>query len=738
MRLAQVAVAAPLHQLFTYRVPEALDGVLRPGQLVEAPFGRGRRRGVVIERSEGGPPSGVELKDLRPPVEEAPVLDGVLLKVLRWAWDYYLAPPGEMVFAALPPAFHQPGARGGGLEVRWASALAGAEALEALRLRAPLQARVLERLISGGPCEFARLEESLPGARAAVHALTAKGLAAEARVATLRRPPPVDLPHPEAVSCLTPEQTTAFEAIQAALGAGRYASFLLHGVTGSGKTEIYLQAIEQALRSGKGAILLVPEISLTPQLISRVQARLSSQVAVLHSGLSDGERLDEWRRLQRGEARLAVGARSAVFAPVRDLGVIVVDEEHDASYKQSERLPYHGRDMALLRAREAGAVAVLGSATPSLESYAHAESGRHVLLSLPTRVLNRALPAIEVVDLKSELAPESERPHTLGPRLAAALAEVLDRREQAILFLNRRGFSSCALCLDCGQAVGCDRCSVSLVHHRREGRLRCHYCGKAVSLPERCAACGGGRIRLMGLGTEKAEEEVRRRFPGARVVRLDSDVASTRGSLQEVLTAFGRGEADVLVGTQMVTKGHDVPGVTLVGVLLADLGLQWPDFRAAERTFQQLIQVAGRAGRGDRPGQVIVQTLMPQHPVLQLAREQRYLDFVRRELSRREGLGYPPARRLLMVRVSHPEPGAGMDQARRLAAAFRQAGAQRLQVLGPVASPLARLRGRYRFQLLVKAAGPADLLSAAQQVRRRVAPEGAAKFLFDVDPIDML
>ncbi len=732
----QVAVAAPVRGLFTYRA----DGALEPGALVEVPFGRGGKRGVVVGVADK-PPEGVsKIKTVARRVEEQPVLGRSMIRALLWAADYYLAPPGEMVFAALPPALRKKGAAGGGKTALIAVAEDAAGERQVLELvgRAPLQARVLGHLLKSGEVDVSVLQRLIPGARAALRALQRKGLARVSRRARRRSPRVADLPAPAAVLNLTAGQELALAEVVGALDRGGYGAFLLHGVTGSGKTEVYLRAIGHALEQGRGAIMLVPEISLTPQLVSRVTARFGQRVAVLHSGLSDGERLDEWRRLQRGEALVAVGARSAVFAPVRAPAVLVVDEEHDPSYKQSERLPYSGRDLAMVRAREEGCVVLLGTATPSVESYAHARGGRSVLLRLTERVQQRALPRVEVVDLKNALSDPVERAHTIGPYLADCLAETLDRGEQAILFLNRRGYSSFALCKDCGRSVKCENCSVALVHHLKEKRLRCHYCGLSAPVPSSCSYCGGGRIRLFGLGTEKCEEEVRRRFPGARVIRMDSDSATRRGAVSDMISRFASGRADILVGTQMVTKGHDMPGVTLVGVVLADLGIHLPDFRAAERTFQLLMQVAGRAGRGERPGRVVVQTFMPEHESIVLAKEHRFEEFFEKELARRRQLGYPPQKRLLLVRVSHTDRSLVAGLARKVAGAVRAEGRGRIELLGPVASPLARLRGRYRWQMLVKSPAVKTLQEVSTAVLERLKTPRGAKIIFDVDPQDML
>lgn len=734
--LVQVAVAAPLRGLFTYSVVDPM--VLRPGQLVEVPFGRSLKRGVVVGHPEQ-PPENIEIKPVGSLVEAEPVLGPDVLATLLWAADYYLMPQGEMVFAGLPPVFRKSGRSARGKSVMVASLVnrPTPEDLSALEGRAPRQAQALAAVQQAGTIEVRALEQRFSGARQALQGLVRKGwvrLQAESRA---RRPKPISFPTAEPVLQLSDEQGEAVAAIRRGQDQAGFETFLLHGVTGSGKTEVYLRAIEQSLSSGRGAILLVPEISLTPQLMDRVTARFGERAAVLHSGLGQGERLDEWRRLQSGQALVAVGARSAVFAPVCDLGLVVVDEEHDSSYKQSERLPYNGRDLALVRAREAKATVVLGSATPSVESYKNALDGRWRLLRLRKRVQARPMPKVEMVDLRTVLDP-LERNHTLSPALAEGLAACLDAGEQAILFLNRRGYSSYALCRDCGDAIRCADCSVALVHHLSDGALRCHYCGASKRLPMDCPQCASKRVQLFGLGTEKCVEEVARRFPGARVIRLDSDSVAGRGKLQTAMERFAKGDADVLVGTQMVTKGHDIPGVTLVGVVLADLGLHLPDFRASERTFQLMTQVAGRAGRGERPGKVIIQSFLPKHESIVYANEHRYEEFMERELDRRRALGYPPTRRLMMIRLSHPDPAVVSKLAKSAGDLVRVEGRGAVELLGPVVSPLAKLRGRYRWQMLVKAGRIEALHRVAHAVSAGLPRSGGAKILFDVDPVDML
>ncbi|HEY8368818.1 MAG TPA: primosomal protein N', partial [Thermodesulfobacteriota bacterium] len=563
----------------------------------------------------------------------------------------------------------------------------------------------------------------------------------------------------DAPAVLTRAQSEALTVLRAALASQTFAPFLLHGVTGSGKTEVYIRLVEAALAAGRGAIVLVPEISLTPQLVGRFTRRLGDRVAVLHSGLSDGERLDEWRRVRRGEAPVVVGARSAVFAPVEPLGVIVVDEEQEGSFKQDDGVRYHARDVAQMRARQAGAVCLLGSATPSLESWARATQrveGASPLgyLRLPERVEARPLPVVEVVDLRRKLGEEAPRgeaaepPSPVSPVLEQALAETLAEGRQALLFLNRRGYATFLLCPDCGARFGCRSCAVSLVYHRAERALRCHYCGASRPAPAVCPTCGGTEVLQFGAGTERIEEWLRARFPKARLARLDRDVVGPRGAVRDVLKEVAAGEVDILVGTQMVAKGHDFAGVTLVGVLLAESGLSLPDFRAAERTVQLLTQVAGRAGRGDAPGRVIVQSYDPDHPAIRFAAAHDADGFYAVELAARRELGYPPFRRLVNLRVDAASESAARRAAGWLAtrAAARLAAdaslAGQVEVVGPAPAPLARLRGRHRWQLLLKGRGSGAVrrLAAALAAEARK-PGGLSRgtmLSIDVDPANLL
>jgi primosomal protein N' (replication factor Y) len=751
---------------------------------VLVPLGRRTETGVVI-----GPAEAVgEVRDAIRLLDDGPLLTEEILGLTRWAAAHYLAPLGPALKAALPP----------GMDVRDAlvPALteAGREALEAGQLdlpgqeealrrllrkaaagaklsqaqladlsrrglvtltraesrprvaeqtvetasavagaspetvaRAPRQAEVLAWLLArAAPVPVEEVAAAFPRARPHLRALAARGL-----VELERRPAgPVSLaeaPWGAQRHDPTPAQAAALDALRTAVDAREFAPFLLHGVTGSGKTWVYLEAIAHARAAGLGALALVPEIALTPQLAGRFRARFGDDVAVLHSGLSDPERVAEWHRVRDGRAGIVVGARSAVWAPVAKLGIVVVDEEHEPSYKQEERLRYHARDLALVRAQRAGAVAVLGSATPSLETLRRAQEGKLRTLRLPERVEARPLPSVQVV--KRRVADE-----LFTPELAEGLRQTVERKEQAILFLNRRGHTRTLLCAACGAAAGCPNCSVALVLHRTGAeRLRCHLCGHEEPPRRACAACGGTKLTALGGGTEKVEEQLEALLPRARVGRLDRDAAGGPGQAAAVLARFARRELDVLVGTQMVAKGHDFPGVTLVGVLDADGPMHLPDFRAAERCLQLLTQVSGRAGRGLSPGRVIVQAFRPETVSLE------YDAFAQDELRRREALRFPPFARLTTVRLSGNSEPRTRGAAERAAALARRMVAQgeRLDVLGPAPAPIARIRGKHRWQVLLRAAdhGPLHRVARALQASHEVA---GVQLAVDVDPVALL
>jgi len=601
----------------------------------------------------------------------------------------------------------------------------------------------LLRLVHERPgISLAEARRAIPDAAAVSRALEAKGLIRRAEVEELRDPFLDDPVVPDQAPVLSAGQQGVLQEIGQALTARRFTPFLLHGETGSGKTEVYLEAIRLARAQGRSALVLVPEISLTPQLAGRFRARFGDRaVAVLHSGLSEGERYDQWRRLRQGEVTLAVGARSAVFAPLPALGIVVVDEEHDPSYHQDESPRYDGRNLALLRGSRSDAVVVLGSATPSLESHYHALTGRYRRLELKGRPTGGALPQVELVDLRLHRPARGVVPFTRP--LREALLETLGAGEQAILFLNRRGWAPVLLCQECGAAITCPSCSVTLTLHREDARLRCHYCDHQQRVPSRCPACAAEALVQLGLGTEKVEAAVRELLPGARVARLDRDTVGRKG-LAGLLRAVRAREVDVLVGTQMVTKGHDFPGVTLVGVLQADGGLHLPDFRAAERTFQLLAQVAGRAGRGERPGRVIIQTYSPEHHALTAAQGHDHLGFAQQELLLRRELGFPPFSHLVALHLDGPDAEATRavveGLGRELEELLVRPGAPPVTLLGPAPAPLEQLRGRYRWQLLLKAASRPELrtlLPSLQELVARAQKQGL-RGAVDVDPVSML
>ncbi len=641
-------------------------------------------------------------------------------------------------------------------QVRVASLAPGVDVGEALTgplARAPRQAALLRALAKGGAAEVPALRGSFPGCDAALRALAGRGLVVLESRPVDRRPPPSALADTAATPpTLTGDQERALLPILEALRAPRFERFLLHGVTGSGKTEVYLRAVANAIARGRQALVLVPEITLTHQLVARLHARFGEQVAVLHSGLRPGERVAEWRKLQAGDTPIAVGARSALFAPLARLGLIVIDEEHDHAYKNEEGFRYHARDLAARRAAAAECPLVLGSATPALETRHAADQGEVRRLSLPHRIGNRPLPAVEMVDLAAEraLLPRG-RKLVLSRLLHDALAETLSEGGQAILFLNRRGFSTRVFCFECGHAERCEHCDISLVYHAGEHFLRCHYCDYGTAPPETCSHCGAPETALLGIGTERLEEEVRRLFPGARVARLDRDTAARRGETERVLGELGAGRLDVLIGTQMVAKGHHFPGVRLVGIVAADLTLHFPDFRASERTFQLLTQVAGRAGRGAAPGRVVVQTFAPDHYALRPVRDHDYERFYRDELRQRAALGYPPFGRLVQVLVSGPDESETLELARALAEIAHRhlagvpaapVGAPAaLEVLGPAAAPLARLRDRYRFHLLIKGSDEKRVLAVGRELAEHAEgrrPGGKLRIQVDPNPVNML
>ena len=612
----------------------------------------------------------------------------------------------------------------------------------------PREKEVLDCIREAGEIPIAELKKRAPACASILPRLRDRGLAEVFLKEVFREPSLEEIENwadgPPAI--LNDDQNKALLEITASIDSGKFQPFLLHGVTGSGKTEVYLRAIQEALSRNRQALLMVPEIALTSQLVAYFRFRISQPMAVLHSGLSPGERYDEWRRVKKGLANLVIGARSSIFAPLDSLGIIIVDEEHDPSYKQEEKVRYHARDLALVRGKMENAVVVLGSATPSLESYYNAVQKKFRLLPLPFRVDQKPLPEIEVRDMRLETGEGKERP-VFSRSLEEAIGRNGERKEQALLFLNRRGFSSFALCLDCGFTYKCPNCSVSLTYHLPDKTFRCHYCDHALSGLDRCPECGGGGLRLFGVGTQRLEEEIKKKFPRIRVGRMDRDTTSGKASHQRILGRVRRGEVNLLIGTQMITKGHDLPRVTLVGVLAADLSLNVPDFRAGERTFQLLTQVAGRAGRGSLPGKVIIQTYNPGHYSIRMAQAQDYLAFYEQETFFRKEMSYPPFVRLINFRLEANSEARLMRYARELEDLARlvlredKKNGDEVEALGPSMAPLARLRGKFRCQMLFKGKKWSSLHDFAEGLLRRAEAEvrvPGVKLIIDVDPVHML
>jgi primosomal protein N' (replication factor Y) (superfamily II helicase) len=787
-RVVDVALPLPVQATFSYRVPESLPLPER-GVRVLVPFGVRRVVGLV---TGAGRDDGRALKDVLEVVDEAPLLTPPLLDLAQWVSEHYLAPPGECYRLLLPPAgitASRAMARltdGADMEAIARDPLLGAlrekplplsalarrlgrdPSARLLRLRreglvvveqdmrqasfrlvriAVLrgepatvkgkgQAEVVSRLRdAGGRAPVPELLRDRPGLRGALTALTESGAVAIHEERIVRVPdfltaPPSVRPEP------SPDQARALESILPAVQSSGADPLLLHGVTGSGKTEVYFRAAETALAAGRGALFLVPEIGLTPMLVRAAVARFGPIVSVLHSELSAGERHDQWWRIREGEAQVVVGARSAVFAPLVSPGLIVVDEEHDGAYKQEESPRYHARDVAVMRGRLEGVPVILGSATPSVETFRNSRQGKYRKAVLPTRIGRHGRPRVEVVDRRAVMKAGGDA--ILSPPLREALEARVAKREQSLLLLNRRGYATSLLCRECGEQAACPNCSVSLTLHDGGRTAICHYCAYQIAAPRACGVCKGAYLRLSGFGTEKVLEAVRAALPQARVERLDRDLAVRRGAVQAVLAAFEKGDIDVLVGTQMIAKGHDFPRVTLVGVIDADVGLGLPDFRSAERTFQLLTQVAGRAGRAELAGEVILQSHLPDHYSLMLACEQDYEAFFEVEIEFRRTMAYPPEAALVNLILRARDPREGAETARALAEVLRAKAQRRYRVLGPATAPLARLRQEHRFQVLLKGSRPAMRDAVREALVERYGAVRWPGVMVDVDPVSVM
>jgi primosomal protein N' (replication factor Y) len=789
----------------TYRVPESMSDMEIVGARVLVPLGRRRVTAIVTRIGDDAPP-GVRCKDLLRMLDDRPILTPGLLELAAWMSRYYAAPLAEVFTLAVPRGLTSESrkivaltcgaeARGtleqaiidrlslarGVLEVGRLRRMLGGKGVDlalkrmaargALRIdeslaepsirphrekfielaevpdpdaapqifhRAHKRRQIFEYLLGcpGRRVTVRELAELFPHPQQQITELEKLGIVRRSEVEVYRGvPADVDAAGPPE---LTPAQAKVVERIHAALG--RFEVLLLHGVTSSGKTEVYLRAIEQALEEGGSALVLVPEISLTHQTVARLVGRFGPTVAVLHSELSARERWAEWRRLRRGDARIAVGARSAVLAPLELLRIVVVDEEHDAAYKQEDGVRYHGRDVAIMRAQLAACPVMLGSATPSIESWYNALAGRYHRLELPERVTASPLPLVEVVDLRGkDIFATGGLSHHLRELLVRNHAE----NGQALLFLNRRGYAGHLQCYECGEVEQCPHCSVGMTLHRDEGRLRCHHCDESRRVPERCSKCGKDSLTTQGLGTQRLEHTLNELLPDARVERLDRDSVRKKGRARDVLTEWRAGAIDVLIGTQMITKGHDVAGVTLVGVVHADLGLSVPDFRCAERTFQILTQVAGRAGRGERRGRVVLQTYRPDHFAVAAAARHDYETFAREELASRRELDYPPYSRMALLRFEGMRRESTEALAEAAGRSLRELArkTEGLIVRGPAPSPIERIKGRHRYQIQIRSSDGKLARHAASRARdafRERARAEKIRLLVDVDPVEML
>lgn len=749
-RLADVALPIPLPRALTYLVPDALAATVTPGRRVLCTLGARRIVGIVMAVREGEVPD--KAKPLLSVLEGISLPEGLVVFLARLA-SYYLAPIGEVVRLALPPADREAAriveeptlfSEAKGIATRQVQWVVATEVVETSIKDGA--SRVLAVVRAHGALPLSRLEEQFGGARATVKRLRELGLVAMEDRDAIRDPFFAEPILRDTELAPTDPQQAAMTAIAEALARATTetggTTFLLHGVTGSGKTEVYLRAIAEAKKLRRGTIMLVPEIALTPQLVARFRARFGDDVAVLHSALTTRERFDMWSRLRAGEVDVAIGARSALFAPIRDLGLVIVDEEHDSSFKQEEGVRYHARDMAILRAHMHGGVCVLGSATPSLESVHLTRSGKATRLTLPDRARAQEMPKVEIVDLR-RIGPGPTGDRRLSLLLHRAIEQTLAAKEQTILFLNRRGFAPSIRCEGCGELASCPHCTVALTLHKKKGgTMRCHWCDYEAPLPTRCKKCDADRIALEGLGTEKLEEALVAAFPEARIARLDRDVATGK-QIEKVLDRVRAREVDILVGTQMVTKGHDLPFVTLVGVINADAALSIPDFRASERAFQLLVQVAGRAGRGDTPGRVLVQTFDPEHHAIKFAARHDVNGFIERELRDRKELEYPPFSRMVLTRVDALDEREAQEATALLARAARaasQVGAVgAVTVLGPTPAPIAKVRNRFRFRVMLRSTSREKLRKATLAIHAASTQlPRSVRVAIDVDPVGLL
>ena len=739
-RYVRVIIDRAIHRELDYIVPETLAERVTVGSRVRVPFRDRSGLATVVATLEQS--DAVGLRPIEAVVGEAPILSEPLLELARWISSYYCCSIEGVMRSLLPQVIRR-------AEVGWKKQLFVRPArkiddgeIEKLRKRAPRQAELLEAISRlEAPVRATELLRKTSLDNQTLRALVKRGLAELREEAVVRDPHGDEQFIATSNLVLNDEQALALKEIAEALDSPENARpILLHGVTGSGKTEIYLQAIRSALARGRTAIVLVPEISLTPQTVERFKSRFAEAqdtVAVLHSHLSEGERHDEWHKIHSGRAQIAIGPRSAVFAPLKNLGLIVVDEEHENTYKQEDAPRYHARDVAVVRAKIEKCVVVLGSATPSLESYHNATTGKYRLVKLTRRVDEKQMPLMRIVDLRQERRKQKAAA-ILSEKLRAAIADRLEKREQTILFLNRRGFSTSLLCSDCGEARTCPNCSVALTFHRHVARLSCHLCGHTAAVPKKCPACGKDALIYAGFGTEKVESTVAQIFPKATVRRMDADSMTRKDAYREALRNFRAGKIDILVGTQMIAKGLHFPNVTLVGIINADLALHMPDFRAGERTFQLLTQVAGRAGRGETSGEVFVQTYTPFSPSIQFARHHDFDGYFQQELEFRERCDFPPFKHAILITVRSEHEERAKFSAETLARRLKKTLAEEFILGAPTPAPLEKLQGQYRFHILIRGEAIMRLSRLVRETLDKLPfPEDVAVAV-DVDPYQLL
>jgi len=740
--IIEVALPLPMDKTFHYLVPDSLADRVLPGKRVFVPFGSRKLTAYVLGFAETGAVE--KLKGIIEVLDDDPLWTDGELEFFRWVSSYYLHPLGEVLKTALPAGINlqtrksgdaaAAGKISGGRSVLREAFFRPGDAAEPARSPGTKAAAILDFIRREKEVPSADLRSRFGACAPQLNRLAELGLVRKELREKYRDPFREETFDRDSARTLNHHQQSALDSLVNAMQGGEFSPFLLNGVTGSGKTEVYLQAIDQALAQGTNALVLVPEISLTPQLVRRFRARFGGGIAILHSGLSDGERYDEWRRIRRGLVRIVIGARSAIFAPLERIGIIVVDEEHEASFKQSDGLRYNARDLALVRGQMERATVVLGSATPLITSLYAVEQGRLGLLSLPERVAGVPMPTVALVPMQGLKS-------SISPLLHQALRETVEAGEQAIVFLNRRGFATFLVCGECGAPLTCPNCSVTLTFHRQRGQSICHYCDYAVPAPGTCPACGCPELKELGAGTERVEHDLAELLPGARILRMDSDTTSGKGSHARLLSRMADKTADILIGTQMITKGHDFPGVTLVGVINGEASLNMPDFRSAERTFQVLSQVFGRAGRGTSPGKVLLQALNPDHYAIRCAIAHDSAGFYRQEIEFRREAGYPPFSFLASINFSGTAEQAVEqrgDATARLLNGIRSEQGLRVELLGPAPAPLYRLRGRFRRQILLKSPTRNDLRRLVSAWLSRREPSRIVREIIDIDPLDMM